>query len=272
MSNETKSLFALWALLAALAALFVIRSAHAGSNGDSVLSCLTRTPPHWSDRDEPSAERLERMRPVSQAVETVTKDPDERAALLAILHHEGMLARYVLEDRCEDGPRGKDECDEGKARGGFQLHREVCPAVWEMGPSSERLKLEASCALEVYREALKRCWRIHRVAYAGGLSGYRGSCRTGDSTLRARTFEVYRSALVDGWPSAPRGWVRVRDPQRQDRRKALSLMASKRVQAGEWFTIRDGVAALAEWHWHDFGGEARPRGWHVGLSLYEVKR
>ena len=122
---------------------------------------LALTP--WSgDRHESLESRTALYHPVAETVCKVTEDDLERAMLGAQSYWEGArLARYVLEDRCKDGPPGA-RCDEGYATGPWQVHR-WCRKAWNQTRSrAERLEAGARCALSAARAGRKAC---------GGLRG-----------------------------------------------------------------------------------------------------
>lgn len=254
-------------VLAVFIGLFVMAyaglSSGAGQDLDPVIELMLRIPPHSTDAKEQWVQKHARFMPFAKAIERLPL-LEEQAAMVALMQHEALLARYVAEDRCSDGPRGAEECDSGKARGLFQLHEPTCPAIWQVPPSAERAAMEVDCAVRYYRIKRRDCGDT----LAGGLAGYRGDCDTTDRPLRARTAATFLDVLTHGWPTPPRGWKRNEAPAREDRRKAVASLSGRKP--GEFFEIRPGVGALAEYHWHDFGGEVRPRGWHTGISLYEA--
>lgn len=231
----------------------------------TVLGVLMGIPREWSDRSEPDEERRERFAPVRDAIEAASPDMGSTAALLALLHHESMGARRIQYDQCRP-----DECP-GGALGLWQVQRNACPQaeqIFSLPPTAERLRLEAECALYVYWFAQRKCAGQNRTQYIDGMSGYRGLCKTTDGEMRGRTFEAFARVLVDGWPVAPSGWVRDPSPSRDDRKLANMRLSELNAEPGDFIKLPSGAGMLVEWHWHEWGGDASPRGWHHGLSLF----
>jgi len=113
------------------------------------LAIMLTLPQSHLDRDETPEQRAALIKPWADGIDAVSRNAFDRAALVAIAWHEsGGFARYVLEHRCSDGPRGAKECDSGHARGAFQVHP-WCKATTVEG--------EAQCAASAYRFALSRC-------------------------------------------------------------------------------------------------------------------
>lgn len=247
----------------------------------SVHEALWGTPRSALDRDEDTDARWKRLHDTAKAIGAAARASDfpsplvPAAALVALGQHESTWAEYIGEDRCKDGPDGMqcdpDEHGKPRALGYWQLHRSACPKAWDHAPSAERLLIEAECAVNAFARAADRCFSKNpKGTIAGALAGYRGKCDTTDADLRARTWDVFHQVLEDGWPSPPLAaldWER-RGGRRttQEARRARELL-SKPV--GTWVELEPGaLGALVTWHWHDFGGEARPRGWHRGVTLY----
>jgi len=238
-------------------------------NGWPVLAALAGMPPEWSDRNETKRERIERLKPWAHAIEHVARNNEERAALLALINHETMAASRIQWDKCRP-----DECG-GPAKGLLQVQRDACveaKQIYSMPPSPERFKLEARCAISVYRSSKKRCKGKNRLAVTDGLSGYRGVCRTTDGKLRTNTYLTMESVVGSGWPVAPHGWVRDSTPALPDRKTALARFRELDVAPGDFFKLPSGAGVLVEWHFHEFSGPISPKGWHVGFSLFYLPR
>lgn len=166
------------------------------------LLVLVGFAPSRLDLDESPAVRAGRMDPIAYWCTQFAPTHDELAACLTIPKHETQLARYVQEGRCHDGPPG-ERCDEGRARGPWQLHRTVCPALWRTLPGSpEALREGARCAVRQWRYARLRCRGRHPGGdVQGAFAGYRGgaSCswtggRNG-TAARERTYGWVLSRL-----------------------------------------------------------------------------
>ena len=247
-------------------AICLFASSSQGSNKWPVLDALVGMPSDWQDRHESHSERSDRLRPWARAIEHVSSGPGDTAALLALIEHESMAAKRIQFDQC-----GAHECDGGKAKGLLQIQKNACKdamKIWSMPPNDERFVIEAKCALEVFWEAQERCRGSNSRGATDGLSGYRGKCKTSDGVLRTNTFITMLDVVKNGWPKAPSGWQRDSKPTKEIRRAALARMKNLDAEPGDFIPLGDGAGALVEWHFHEFGGEVRPRGWHKGLSLY----
>jgi hypothetical protein len=86
------------------------------------------------------------LRPVAEAIATVSRNEQEAAALIAQGWVETKWSRAVLEYRCSD--LGRLACDRGRARGPWQVHR-WCTATDVVG--------EARCTLRVMRYGKELC-------------------------------------------------------------------------------------------------------------------
>ena len=137
-----------------------------------VLSALLVLPSWYLDRKESPQQRAVLYSPVVATICAVTENQQERAFLATQAYAETKLARYVLENRCPDGPPGA-RCDEGRATGPWQVHR-FCAGAWLGSTSASRLRAGAICALRGYRWGVKRCGH-----HEGGFVVQRGraGCR-----------------------------------------------------------------------------------------------
>lgn len=131
-----------------------------------VLKVLLAQPTWYQDTTETPAERATLVRPVAVAICQVAPTWPKRLYLMAQTYAETHLARYVLEERCQDGPKGA-RCDEGLARGPWQNHRASCRAAWD--PKVTRLERYvggARCALRLYVAGLRRCGTLEGAFYS----------------------------------------------------------------------------------------------------------
>jgi hypothetical protein len=138
----------------------------------TVLSIWLGWAPWSGDAGDTEKQRTELIAPVAVAVCLATQDPVERAFLAVQTYQKTHLARYVLEGRCHDGPDGA-RCDEGRARGPWQVHAH-CRAAW--APTASRLDRYvggARCALSGWRYGF---WRWQ--SWAEGFQGQVGIGRT----------------------------------------------------------------------------------------------
>lgn len=114
----------------------------------------------------------ELIRPVAEVIDRVARTREERAALIADGWFESRFARYVIEGRCQDGPKGA-RCDPDKngvprARGVWQ--------VWHYC-KGQGTEAEARCVLSQMRLGLSRCgsWEGAFSALHGPGCGWSGA-------------------------------------------------------------------------------------------------
>lgn len=130
---------------------------------ETILALLLALPAYHGDH-ETAEQRQSRLAPYAAGIARHARSSDERAALMAVAWHETRLAAYVTEGRCHEGPPGQ-RCDNGKARGPWQLHG-WCKATSPDG--------EAECAARMLRHFRSRCgsWARAFGAYASGGTCY----------------------------------------------------------------------------------------------------
>jgi hypothetical protein len=124
-----------------------------------VMGVLMWLQPWYQDVDETHAQRWALMRPVAVAICSVTESPKEWAFLLTQGEFECRFARYVLEDRCSDGPP-KARCDDGHATGPWQVHRYARTRdAWDKSlPPTLRYMSGARFALHAWRRGSWQSW------------------------------------------------------------------------------------------------------------------
>lgn len=156
-----------------------------------VLAALLALTPYPDQGDD--AARVALLTPVAEAIVYATGGSIWRASALAsIAMHESALARYVLEGRCKDGPRGA-RCDEGHARGPWQVHR-WCSAWSHPDGSYESRKREAVCADRLVRSAWKKCRTLPGI-FAGYATGNR-ACEWHQAAARTGTMGFAQRVMV----------------------------------------------------------------------------
>lgn len=155
---------------------------------EAILSYLLAQPVHKSDSDEPPESRRERVAEVARAIASVAGKDAGKAAFLAVQAvHESGLRRDVLSCNC---PR--HECDRGKARGAWQLHRiPERPEIWSLvcGGDYASHALGASWIARYYSAKSLEC------SFAA-LGGVHVSC--GVEWARSRATEARRLARKVG--------------------------------------------------------------------------
>lgn len=225
-----------------------------------IYRTLTGIPRSWSDRELPAEEMRAHRQAIARAIGAAAQTPEERAALLAVGQHESHFSTRIGRDECAAGECDPDATGRPLARGVWQLHRAACEAAWDAPPDFPRLVAEAHCAVIALHAAKAKCGGTWERA----IAGYRGSCKTGDTLLRERTYRTLLDVVQHGWPSAPAGWVMAR-PSRDDRRAHLSRLRTTDVRD---FVAEAGVGVLTDWHYHDPSSGKRPMGWHKGLTFF----
>jgi hypothetical protein len=120
-----------------------------------ILRTWLALPVWYQDTGLTLDQRADLYRPVAVAVCAVARTDTERAFLARQTYGETRLARYVLEDRCKDGPPGA-RCDAGLATGPWQAHRvspysrnQHCNEAWTAPTLAERYAAGARCALQL---------------------------------------------------------------------------------------------------------------------------
>lgn len=160
-----------------------------------VLNALLHIPTYGADRHEQPGERIALFWPVAQTIASVSKNKEERAAMVTLLKHESGGARYVLSGHCSQGPVGA-RCDHGHARGPFQVHSWCKDAYSVNEDSPESLQAGALCAIHMLRAAKYRCASRNSDLLAGMFSGYRSSsCTWPPARDRAHTMRAVLESM-----------------------------------------------------------------------------
>ena len=120
---------------------------------ESILAWLLAQPVSPYDRNEPVDERRSRLSDVALAIDTAAEGDRMKAAFLAVqADRESGLRLDVEECRCP-----AKQCDKGKARGLWQLHKAPdSPEVWS-----------AICSTDVEAQTIAARWTLR--FYSGSL-------------------------------------------------------------------------------------------------------
>jgi hypothetical protein len=138
----------------------------------AITAVILSLPHYWADADEPKDERVMRSQYAADVIVEVAGDNrDMIAALIALGWHESRWSRYVYEDRCQDGKPG-EQCDEGRAKSPWQMHKDACPGYWKSGLLSDG----ARCAHALLRYGRAVCgnWAGAFAVYAGQRCSWSG--------------------------------------------------------------------------------------------------
>jgi hypothetical protein len=145
---------------------------------ETILAAMIALGTYHADRGDTAEARRALLLPVAEAIASVARTNEEAAALVVGAWHESHFARYVLEGRCAEGPRGA-QCDPdrhgvARARGAWQVWR-FCKATDTRG--------EAKCVLDQMRLGVRRC-----AGWSGGFAALHGaSCEWSPSAARVQT-------------------------------------------------------------------------------------
>jgi hypothetical protein len=116
-----------------------------------ILAALLSLAPYSGDRDEAAAARVSRLTIAAESISAVARNRGEVAALIALGRHESNFSALVQAGRCSE-LHMLHACDNGKARGVWQLHAEACPAAYAFADGSiESIRAEAQCAIRLLR-------------------------------------------------------------------------------------------------------------------------
>ena len=168
----------------------------------AIWMLLLGLPRHVTDLDEPYESRAGRLAVTAVAIADVTDGDIARAArVVALGDVESHFARYVMNGRCQDGPKGS-RCDpnhrgEAQSIGPWQQRRRACPAAWAapMG-SVEQLRAQAKCADRLLRGAMRYCGKRAPSPEAASFAGYRSwDCAWRGGPKRAEVSLRYRARL-----------------------------------------------------------------------------
>lgn len=144
--------------------------------GAKILSVMLKLQPCYLDKDNSEEERVNLYRPVALAIEHESRGNALKAAIgINIAYEETKLCEYVLEGRCNEGPRGDKECDSGKARGPWQVH-EWCEPAWVVRDGTlESYQAGFKCALQLMAHGKKKCENTKWSGWAGAYGIYAGA-------------------------------------------------------------------------------------------------
>lgn len=167
---------------------------------EQILAVLLALTPHVTDAGDTADERALLLAPVASAISTAARDTSDAAALIAHGAVESRYARYVIEGRCQDGPRGA-RCDpdrqgRARARGPWQVWAVACPDAWELPVGHESLHREAACTLRLLRGGRMRC-----QSWVGAFASLGGGARCSSPTAMAKT-RARQWAALQLWRAA----------------------------------------------------------------------
>jgi hypothetical protein len=138
-----------------------------------VRAAMDALPCYVEDRDDP--DKSAQLDAIAAAVAEVSKDapraPREWAALLLTIgHHESTFSLRIQRGQCKPY-----ECDRGRARSAWQLHKNLFTApVWDQLHGVENTKVQVRAASDALRRAYFTCSRSGVPWLQATLNGYAG--------------------------------------------------------------------------------------------------
>ncbi len=167
----------------ALAVLLVTAFASAAAPHQQWTLAAARSLPTYFEDKAPEIESMKaaQLASIARVVADVSRNkaprpPREWAALLLTVgYHESTFSLRIHRGECK--PR---ECDSGRARSGWQLHRNLFTApVWDQLIGVEHTDVQVRAADEALRRAYWTCARSGQPWLLGTLNAYAGR-RCGD--------------------------------------------------------------------------------------------
>ena len=125
---------------------------------------------------------------IAVAIAAANPSPTQAALMITGAWHESNFHPDIIAGGCS-----RYGCDEGRARGIWQLHRAACPKAYEFeAGSQESLLLEAQCAKSLYGWAFSECKTVPGAfAMLGGLACSKSS----KFEVRKATYEKLLKAV-----------------------------------------------------------------------------
>jgi hypothetical protein len=201
-----------------------------------VRAALEALPCFHEDRDD-TAQKAAQLDAIAAAVAEVSRDaprpPREWAALLLTIgYHESTFSLRIHRGECKPY-----ECDRGRARSAWQLHKNLFTApIWDQLHGLEHTAVQVRAASDALKRAYYTCHRSGVPWLQGTLNGYAGR-RCGAEwpglDLRVATFNRLLRVPAPRKPSepekrAPGASSRVLRPQPVDQARLAELFAQSR--------------------------------------------
>jgi hypothetical protein len=144
-----------------------------------VRAAMDSLPCYVEDRDDP--DKSAQLDAIAAAVAEVSKDapraPREWAALLLTIgYHESTFSLRIQRGHCKPY-----ECDRGRARSAWQLHKNLFTApVWDQLHGVENTKVQVRAASDALKRAYFTCSRSGVPWLQATLNGYAGRRCSGE--------------------------------------------------------------------------------------------
>lgn len=178
--------------------LLIARCAH---GAEPLSTAMARLPTYFEDRADPELKAVH-TQDLARAIEQASTKPpgglspkDWQALLVAVGYWESTFSIRIHKGDCR--PK---ECDAGRARSPWQMHRSVFTApVWDQMFGIEHVDLQAQTASDMLKRSYWTCARSGMPWLAGTLNAYAGRRCTdvswGGLGDREQTFMRIRSRL-----------------------------------------------------------------------------
>lgn len=147
--------------------------AFADNHAAWVRAAMDALPCYVEDRDDP--DKSAQLDAIAAAIADVSKDaprsPREWAALLLTIgYHESTFSLRIQRGQCKPY-----ECDHGRARSAWQLHKNLYTApIWEQLHGVENTAVQVRAASDALRRAYFTCSRSGVSWLQATLNGYAG--------------------------------------------------------------------------------------------------
>lgn len=214
-----------------------------GSHAAWVRAAMDSLPCFVEDRGDP--DKSAQLDAIALAVAEVSKDaprpPREWAALLLTIgYHESTFSLRIQRGQCKP-----HECDRGRARSAWQLHKNLFTApVWDQLHGIENTEVQVRAASDALKRAYFTCSRADVPWLQATLNGYAGrrcSAKWPGLDQRVATFgRLQRTALPRkpgktsrALPSSmPRAAERLAIAAQAFQDRGLAQLSAQRLQVG----------------------------------------
>ena len=205
-----------------------------GSHGAWVRAAMDSLPCFIEDRGDP--DKSAQLDAIAAAVAEVSKDaprpPREWAALLLTIgYHESTFSLRIQRGQCKP-----HECDHGRARSAWQLHKNLFTApVWDQLHGIENTAVQVQAASDALKRAYFTCNRSGVPWLQATLNGYAGRrCSAEWPGLDQRVSTFNRLGRVSA-PHKPPGKTSSVAPSSGARRLARSAQAFENARLAQLF-------------------------------------
>jgi len=213
-----------------------------GSHAAWVRAAMDSLPCFVEDRGDP--DKSAQLDAIAAAVAEVSRDapraPREWAALLLTIgYHESTFSLRIQRGQCKP-----HECDHGRARSAWQLHKNLFNAsVWDQLHGVENTAIQVQAASDALKRAYFTCSRSGVPWLQATLNGYAGrrcSAEWPGLDQRVSTFNRLQRTSAPRKPSKPNQTSSLTTSA--GRRLAVSAQAFENARLAQLFTQRKQLA------------------------------